>query len=227
MKTCIRCHRGNSINDFPKDKKRKDGLSPYCKSCHSVMAKNKWREKKEQGEKTCAKCKKTKLRFEFGKNRHRKDGLCSYCKSCSSLIAFTRRKLNPEEWEKQKEKNFISYRNLKNISSSLPRKRHCVPNGTLNQFGYRQLRGNKWKGHPCSDERGRVMEHRLVMYNHLKRPLKNGENIHHINGIRHDNRIENLEIWIKKQPPGQRLEDKLVWCKEFLEQYGYKVDKEG
>jgi hypothetical protein len=66
---------------------------------------------------------------------------------------------------------------------------------------------------------GQRAEHRIVMEQIIDRPLRSDESVHHKNGVRHDNRPENLELWSKSHPSGQRVEDKVAWAKEILALY--------
>ena len=64
-----------------------------------------------------------------------------------------------------------------------------------------------------------IAEHRAVMQVKLGRKLNKYENVHHKNGDRADNTLDNLELWSKFQPAGQRVEDKVAFAKEILRLY--------
>lgn len=91
------------------------------------------------------------------------------------------------------------------------------PTGSyINNQGYKLI---FLPGNPHADKRGWTMEHRKAMADYLGRPLLKDENVHHINGIRDDNRLSNLELWSSSQPSGQRVKDKVEWAKMILARY--------
>ena len=78
----------------------------------------------------------------------------------------------------------------------------------------------KSRDHPRAPKSGYVFEHVLVMETLLGRILLPGETVHHLNGVKDDNRPENLELWTRPQPSGIRVSDALAWAYEVLARYG-------
>ena len=75
-------------------------------------------------------------------------------------------------------------------------------------------------GHANAHSNGYIFEHVLVMSERLGRPLLPHESVHHKNGVRDDNRPQNLELWTRHQPTGARVEDLVAWATEILALYG-------
>lgn len=150
--------------------------------------------------KACTKCWVEKQLSDFHKHPTSKDGHRPDCKACVS--ARQAASANPGLCACGKPKTRISIR----CADCAKRQ----PTWRRNADGYmrKQVKGKH------------IFQHREVMEQHLGRPLLPHETVHHKNGHRDDNRIENLELWSSAQPYGQRVEDKLAWAKWFLAQYG-------
>lgn len=97
--------------------------------------------------------------------------------------------------------------------------RRRAPERTVSpRDGYARIRMPE---HPRADKAGMVLEHIPVLEATIGRPLdwKAGEQAHHINGVKDDNRPENLELWVTSQPRGQRPEQLVEWAREIISKY--------
>src|ERR1700743_2056823 len=104
----------------------------------------------------------------------------------------------------------------------LPRVPHNkgVSTSTRRHFGQDGYARIRKPGHPNAWSNGIILEHVFIMSELLGRPLEPHENVHHKNGDRTDNCPENLELWSKVQPAGQRVKDKVIWARKILALYG-------
>lgn len=145
-----------------------------------------------KGQSRCRACQSTRKRDRYSKGR-----VCGRCESTPIS-------------------DYAPGDNCRKCSLSL-RRDHATPRRERNPRGYVMVTGHY--DHPNSTTYGRIYEHVLVMSKELGRPLLPGENVHHINGLRDDNRPENLELWVTSQPKGQRPADLVAWAHEILRRY--------
>jgi len=85
-----------------------------------------------------------------------------------------------------------------NIHRAFGEKNHSWKGGRIYAAGYISLMKRDY----AKTKSGRILEHRYVMEQHLGRRLKSSEIVHHKNGIKDDNRLENLEILSKNNHMG-------------------------
>lgn len=92
--------------------------------------------------------------------------------------------------------------------------------GNITKKGYQYV----YKpNHPNAYKSGKVAMHVLVMSQILERPLRRGESVHHKNGIRSDNRPENLELMTHLHPSGQSIKEMVEFCKMYLSLYEKEI----
>jgi hypothetical protein len=117
----------------------------------------------------------------------------------------------------------------RNMSFSMKRRNYSGQNNPAykggkvqDTNGYIRMRGSR---------EARQYEHQFVMENYLHRKLTKGEEVHHINGNKTDNRVENLYLVDKKNHSRnhfklflevQKLEWENIWLKKELERLGWK-----
>lgn len=180
------------------------------------------------GEKTCRTCGETKDYRSYFKATGNTDGYENQCKPCKSGS------LNPEyrrayvkKWRAEKVqaghygKCIICQGNLGRNEGERATYEICkgcfrLENHPLYKGGY--INGDGYRVVPTL--KGKTMlQHRVVMEEYLGRELYPDETVHHKNGVRDDNRIDNLELWVGAPVRGIRIKDAVDYAKMILERY--------
>lgn len=166
MKKCSKCKKEKSLEDFGRDKYAKDKLRCQCKKCANESAKKRKRKKIKF---ECESCHKEK-EVDYYTNKRRKTNFCLNCVSKKTQTGKKRPHLSGKNSSRWKGGEYIT------------------------SDGYRVIKTDKINNGRAEYKR----EHILVMEKHLGRKLKTAkgggeyEQVHHIDGNKLNNNIENL-----------------------------------
>ncbi len=163
----------------------------------------------------CSKCREFKSVDDFYVDSSKTRGRSYYCRRCvaTSSRGARRRARDRESIPCAGECGRSVW--LKKNSSG-----RCIRCYNASRAGSGSSRTPTNRGYVTIQHEGRAcLEHRVLMEEHLGRKLVRGENVHHKNGKRNDNRLSNLELWVSHQPSGQRPADLVQWAYEILDRY--------
>lgn len=178
-KTCVICRRAFVDPKHP-------AAQACSKACAGQLS---WRNRVARGERpgrnrptgTCPACGKT-----FESKSYAKTTFCSL--KCAAQGRRGPSRTGATDRRRPKWTEFV--------------KLDAIPTGHSTSQGYLRV---YLPEHPRASTKGGFLQHRLVMEQHLGRFLDPEETIHHRNGVKHDNRIDNLQLVTIAQPNGTVL----------------------